>query len=98
MRKRVMWILKKKATKLEEYKEVQMWFNKPQQMSMLTLGKEQDGVWGRGTGKAQGPIAYRTSHAANMMPRGATGIIGATYMQLLDRTLPPLMKAWEKFG
>lgn len=81
-----------------EYKEVQMWFNKPQQRSILTLCKEEYGVWGRGTGKTQGPIAYRASHAANIMPRGATGIIGSTYMQLLDRTLPPLMKAWEKFG
>lgn len=32
------------------------------------------------------------------MPRGATGLIGTTYMQLLDRTVPPLLKAWENFG
>ena len=64
---------------MQTHKEVPMWFNKPQQRSLLTLCKEEYGVWGRGTGKTQGPIAYRTSHAANLMPRGATGIIGATY-------------------
>ena len=75
-----------------------MYFNKPQQRSILTMCKEEFDVWGRGTGKTQGPLAYRTIQAANAMPRGATGLVGLTYMQLLDRTLPPLMKAWENFG
>lgn len=56
------------------------------------------GIWGRGTGKTQGPIAHRSAHGANMMPRGATGIICATYMQAIDRTLPPLIKSWGKLG
>ncbi len=60
--------------------------------------KEEYGVWGRGTGKTQGPIAHRSTSFANKMPRGATGIVGKTYMQLLDRTLPPLLKAWETLG
>lgn len=80
------------------YKDVKLWWNKPQQRSILTMAKEEYGVWGRATGKTQGPIAYRTSHAANVMPRGATGIVGTTYMQLLDRTLPPLIKSWERLG
>lgn len=75
-----------------------IWFNKPQLASILSLCKEEYGVWGRGTGKTQAPICYRSIFGANSMPRGATGIIGATYMQLLDRTLPPLIKSWEKFG
>lgn len=78
--------------------ETKIWLNKPQKLSWLIGAKEEYGVWGRGTGKTQGPIAQRTIHAANLMPRGATGIIGTTYMQLLDRTLPPLFKAWEKLG
>lgn len=65
---------------------------------MIVGAKEDYGVWGRGTGKTQGPIAHRTIMGANAMPRGATGLIGFTYAQLLDRTLPPLMKAWENFG
>lgn len=79
-------------------RDVKLWFNKPQQKSILTSAKEEYGVWGRATGKTQGPIAYRTILGANLMPRGATGIVGATYKQLLERTLPPLIKAWEKFG
>lgn len=65
---------------------------------MLSLCKEEYGVWGRGTGKTQGPIAYRAIFGANSMPRGATGIIGSTFTQLLDRTLPPLIKSFEKLG
>lgn len=79
-------------------REVKIWLNKPQLKSWLIGAKEEYGVWGRATGKTQGPIAQRTSHAANLMPRGATGIVGTTYMQLIDRTLPPLFKAWEKLG
>lgn len=76
----------------------EIYLNDPQKRSWLTLAKEEYGVWGRGTGKTQGPIADRTIKFANWMPRGATGIVGTTYMQLLDRTLPPLIKAWESRG
>lgn len=79
-------------------REVKLWFNEPQKKSLLILAKEEYGVWGRATGKTQGPIAYRTIWGANSMPRGATGIVGASYSQLLDRTLSPLIKAWRKFG
>lgn len=78
--------------------EIKFWFNKPQQRSMLVSAKEEYGVWGRATGKTQGPIAYRTILIANAMPRGSTGLVGTTYLQLLDRTLPPLIKSWERFG
>jgi hypothetical protein len=79
-------------------REVKIWLNKPQRISWLIGAKEEYGVWGRSTGKTQGPIAQRSSHAANLMPRGATGIVGTTYVQLLDRTLPPLLKGWESLG
>lgn len=62
------------------------------------MAPEEYGVWGRATGKTDEPIANRSSHGANQMPRGTTGLLGATYVQLLDRTLPPLFKAWEKMG
>jgi len=76
----------------------EIYLNDPQKRSWFTMCKEEYGVWGRGTGKTQGPIADRTIRFANAMPRGATGIVGTTYMQLLDRTLPPLLKAWEARG
>jgi hypothetical protein len=75
-----------------------IWLNKPQKLSRLIMAPEEYGVWGRATGKTDEPIANRAVHGANQMPRGTTGIIAQTYMQLLDRTLPPLFKAWEKFG
>lgn len=76
----------------------QIWLNKPQKLSRLIQAKEEYGVWGRATGKTDEPIANRSQHAANVMPRGTTGVVAETYAQLLDRTLPPLFKAWEKFG
>jgi hypothetical protein len=78
--------------------EKKIWLNKPQKLSRLIMAQEEYGVWGRATGKTDEPIANRAAHAANQMPRGTTGVIAQTYMQLLDRTLPPLFKAWEKFG
>lgn len=75
-----------------------IWLNKPQKLSRLVMAQEEYGVWGRATGKTDEPIANRSSHGANQMPRGTTGVIAQTYMQLLDRTLPPLFKAWEKMG
>lgn len=78
--------------------EQKIWLNKPQKLSRLIMAPNEYGVWGRATGKTDEPIANRSSHGANQMPRGTTGIIAQTYMQLLDRTLPPLFKAWERFG
>jgi hypothetical protein len=78
--------------------QTKIFLNKPQLRAHLVGAKEEYGVWGRATGKTQGPIAERSIKAANAMPRGATGIVGTTYMQLLDRTLPPLLKSWERFG
>jgi hypothetical protein len=75
-----------------------IWLNKPQKQSRLIQAVEEYGIWGRATGKTEEPIANRSSIAANEMPRGTTGVIANTYMQLLDRTLPPLFKAWERFG
>lgn len=81
-----------------DYRQVKIWWNKPQLRSFLIKAHTEYGIWGRGTGKTQGPIAFRSSWGADNMPRGATGIVGATYMQLLDRTLPPLIKSWERLG
>lgn len=78
--------------------ERKIWLNKPQKISRLVEAVEEYGVWGRATGKTDEPIANRSSLAADRMPRGTTGVVANTYMQLLDRTLPPLFKAWEKFG
>ncbi len=78
--------------------ERKVWLNRPQKISELVQATEEYGVWGRATGKTDGPISKRTSHQATIMPRGTTGVVAATYMQHLDRTLPPLFKSWEARG
>ncbi|MDB4919843.1 hypothetical protein [Mucilaginibacter sp.] len=75
-----------------------IWLNKPQREAFLIRAHEHYHVWARGTGKTEGPIAFRSIHNANVMPRGATGMVAATYMQILTRTLPPLEKAWQRYG
>lgn len=75
-----------------------IWLNKPQRIAFLVGAHEHYHVWGRGTGKTEGPIAFRSIHNQNTMPRGATGMVAATYMQILTRTLPPLEKAWQRYG
>lgn len=83
---------------MANFKPVNIWLNNPQKRSRIVMAKEEYDVWGRGTGKTQGPIAHRSSHCADVLRRGATGVIGSTYMQLIDRTLPPLIKSWQRFG
>lgn len=75
-----------------------IWLNKPQRIAQLVGAHEHYHVWARGTGKTEGPIALRSIRISNLMPRGATGMVGATYMQILTRTLPPLEKAWQRYG
>lgn len=73
-------------------------YNKPQLRSMLVGANEEYAVWGRGTGKSEGLIAPRTFRNVEMMPRGHGCFVGATYLQLLERTLPPVIKGWEQMG
>ncbi len=55
-------------------------------------------LWGRATGKTEGPMCRFTLHNIQSMPRSNGFLIGTTYEQLLTRTLPPLVAAWEKYG
>lgn len=75
-----------------------MHFNKPQLRSMLVGANEEYAVWGRGTGKSEGLISPRTKRNIEVMPRGHGCFVGATYLQLLERTLPPVVKGWEAMG
>lgn len=73
-------------------------FNLPQLRQQLINANIEVNVWARGTGKTEGRIAPKSLGIATNMPKGATAIVGATYVQLLDRTLPPLFLAWERLG
>ncbi|MBC6698075.1 hypothetical protein [Hymenobacter sp. BT190] len=55
-------------------------------------------LWGRRTGKTEGPAAVHTLRRIHEMPRANGFIAGTTYEQLLTRTLPPLIASWESMG
>ncbi|RYC69797.1 MULTISPECIES: hypothetical protein [Spirosoma] len=82
----------------DDVQAVHRHFNKPQLRSMLVGANEEYAVWGRGTGKSEGLIAPRTFRNVEVMPRGHGCFVGSTYLQLLERTLPPVIKGWEQMG
>jgi hypothetical protein len=73
-------------------------YNKPQLRSMSVGAHEEYAVWGRGTGKSEGLIAPRSFRNVEIMPRAHGCFVGSTYLQLLERTLPPVIKGWESMG
>jgi hypothetical protein len=75
-----------------------MLYHPGQAHSVLAGANSEDIVCGRGWGKSEGPGGKRLADWADAMPRASIGIIGATYVQLKDRTLPPVYRAWERLG
>lgn len=55
-------------------------------------------IWGRGTGKTTGPGVEHCLGSLLEMPRSNGAIIGATFSQILTRTLPPIVAQWEAMG
>jgi hypothetical protein len=53
-------------------------------------------LWGRGTGKSEGPMCDFTMHNIFTMPKANGFLLGVSYQQLLSRTLPPLIASWEE--
>jgi hypothetical protein len=77
----------------------QLHFNKPQLRSMMIAAPTEYLVAGRGTGKSEGVLAPKSANCYfNTMPRGTGVAVGATYAQLLTRTLPALIAGWERIG
>lgn len=77
----------------------QIHFNVPQLRSLLIGAPNEYLIAGRGTGKSEGVLAPKTATCYfDTMPRSAGVIVGATYNQLLTRTLPALIAGWEKIG
>ncbi len=73
-------------------------YNKPQLRSLLVGANEEYAIWGRGTGKSTGLIAPRSINCIFKMPRSRGVFVGETYLQLLERTLPPVIQGWEEMG
>jgi hypothetical protein len=77
---------------------LKMHYNKPQLLVHLIMAQIIVCVWGRRTGKTEGPMADFTLHNVHAMPKSNGFLVGTTYEQLLTRTLPPLVAAWAKRG
>lgn len=74
-------------------------FNKPQLKSQLIGAPVEIDVMGRGTGKSEGILAPKSANCYfKTMPRGTGVVLGATYNQILTRTLPALVAGWERIG
>lgn len=76
----------------------QIHYNKPQLRSMSICANQETAIWARGTGKSTGLIAPRAVRNMERMPRSRGVFVGATYMQLLERTLPPVISQWQEIG
>lgn len=76
-----------------------LWFNRAQKNFILNLPftKNSKAIWGRGTGKSA--IIAWLMHQINMtMPRSCWILQGATFQQILTRTLPGTLASLEKNG
>lgn len=72
--------------------------NIPQMMVNIVAARETWCVWGRGTGKSEGVLAPAQLRNVQSMPRSLGINVGATFSQILVRTLPAVIKGWEKLG
>lgn len=74
-------------------------FNRPQLNFIMNLPRmrNSNNVWGRGTGKSS-VISWLMNHILETMPRSTWAIQGATFQQLLTRTLPGTFEFLEKLG
>ncbi|WP_128544077.1 hypothetical protein [Larkinella soli] len=73
-------------------------FNYIQLLCLLIGAQHLKAVAGRGTGKSEGILAPRVHTLVEKMPRSSLVVVGTTYIQLLDRTLPALWNGLHKLG
>jgi hypothetical protein len=73
-------------------------YNEPQLRTRLIAAQENYFIWGRGTGKSTGALAPFSLRNILSMPKSNGILLGATYEQILIRTLPPLLAGWEMEG
>jgi hypothetical protein len=66
------------------------------QSAMMNAQKEAE-IAGRATGKSSG-FAWKIHKVNEEMPRSSNAFAGATFKQLLTRTLPPVVSALERLG
>lgn len=76
-------------------KKIQL--NLPQMLAVMAEQKEIDLEWGRGTGKST-ILGWFVKEFIRQMPRATFFLVGETYTQILNRTLPSTKEGLEMFG
>lgn len=69
--------------------------NIPQLLWWLIKPKLAVLIWGRATGKTDGPSAMMSAECMDHMPRSVGRIAAYTYVGLLDNILPGIFAGWE---
>lgn len=75
-----------------------VYYNPGQQDAMFVGANREYIVGSRRFGKSDGVISPRIVRNVNAMPRSAGAFVGATYQQLLTRTLPATFAALSRIG
>lgn len=73
-------------------------YNPPQLEYSLIRPQIGTCIWGRGTGKTEGPGAEFTARNAIDMPGSLGGIVSITYDKLLNMIIPALKVGWNRLG
>lgn len=76
----------------------QMHFNYLQLICLLIGAQYTTVVAGRGTGKTRGVLAPKLHQLLKKLHRSSIVVLGATYVQLTERTLPELMEGMDALG
>jgi len=87
-------ILTSKRRTDEKTREVHL--NLPQLLYWLVQATLTIIIWGRATGKTDGPSAIFTAECMSNMPRCVIRIASYTYEGLMKNILPGIIKGWEK--
>lgn len=78
--------------------KIVLYQNIPQLKVNLIDAKKSYHVMGRGLGKTTEILAPKGHRCMSLMPRSAGINVAESYMQLLDRTLPPMLQRWQEMG
>jgi hypothetical protein len=76
-------------------KKVQI--NLPQMLAIMSTQKQKHLEWGRGTGKST-ILGWFMKEFVRQMPRATFFLVGETYTQILNRTLPSTKEGLEMWG
>lgn len=79
-------------------KELEAAWNDKQREFDLCKSKKNVLIWGRATGKSEGPVANFSLYNVQTMPRSVGFLGGVSYESLLTKIIPGIKKGWAKFG